>query len=409
MTNDDDFDLGPLLHGRSDQLAAPEGTWESIVRRGRRRRRAKALLAVTAGVAIVAGATPAILAINHSTDNQHLQVATGRHSAAATNPLQQQATVVHPSLARLIPTSISFVSATQGWVSGELQVLGGTVAGGLGRTDDAGTTWSIEAAAPAPEGAVRFADSTQGFSFGTTYQMTRDGGKSWQTLPSPGYIADLETVHGVVWALVRSCVRCEGLRLFQATLTSPDLVRVAAVKPIGNYDAALTLHDHAIFATGGDTMWATTNDGYSWRHEHNPCGGGSQSFAAWSGTGIAAECTPVRGVGSLFESLDAGRHWTDIANVPRVRASAGTLSAGSPDDLIVTNGVGAPYVSHRAGNHWIRASVDGPVIFAAFISNLHIVGITGGAHPAFVASENRGHTWFETPFRRKPPVIYGSS
>jgi photosystem II stability/assembly factor-like uncharacterized protein len=404
----DDFDLGPLLHGRGEELAPPAGTWESIARRGRRRRRMKASLAVLSGVAVIAGATPVILATQHSSDGQHLQVTAAQRSAAEMNP-SVSASPVHPSLAKLVPTSVSFISPTQGWVSGQIRVLGGTVAGGLGRTTDSGTTWSIEAARPAPQGTVRFADAEHGFSFGSTYQVTHDGGLTWQTLRSPGYIADLETFHGVVWALVRSCVRCEGLRLFQATVTAPTLVRVAAVKPIGSSDAALTLHGDAIYVTGGDTLWATTDDGYSWRHDHNPCGGGGQAFSAWSDTGLAAECTPARGVGSLFESMDAGRHWSNIANVPHVQAAAGTLSAGSPDQLVVTTGLGAPYVSHHHGNHWARAAVDGAVTFASYITGLQIVGITGGSEPAFVTSENGGRTWFETPFRHKLPAIYAGS
>jgi photosystem II stability/assembly factor-like uncharacterized protein len=400
---DDEFDFAPLLRERGNDLPAPAGLWESVARRGRRRRRAKTALAVAAGVAVIAGGTPVVIAIQHSSTNQHLQVAAAHRSSQPFDPALQ-APVVHPSLARLAPLTLSFVSPTQGWVSGDLKVLGGTVDGGLARTDDGGTMWSIETGVPAPQGTVRFADPRQGFSFGSSYQMTSDGGLTWRTLDSPGYIADLETYNGVVWALVRSCVRCEGLRLFQATLTRPKLVRVDAVKPIGGNDAAITLHDHAIYVTGGDTMWATTDDGYSWRHEHNPCGGGSQAFSAWSDVGIAAECTPARGIGSLFESMDAGQHWANIANVPHVQAAVGTLSAGSPDELVVTTGLGAPYVSHHHGNHWSKASVDGSVIFAAYISDLHIVGITGGEHPAFVSSTNGGRTWFETPFRHKLPL-----
>jgi len=306
---------------------------------------------------------------------------------------------VRPSLDRLVPRSVSFVTQYEGWVSGELKVRGGTVAGGLAHTITAGATWAVQAPSPTPEGAVRFADSKQGLSFGETYQVTNDGGQTWQSVPSPGYIADLETEGGVVWALVRSCGHCDGLRLYQATLVNPNLVRVSSVKPIGAYDAAITLHGHAIYVTGGDDMWASTNDGYSWSKPVNPCGGGGQAFATWSEKGLAAECTPTRGVGSLFESLDAGRHWTNIANVPHVRADVGTLSAGSPDDLLITTGSGAPFVSHHHGNHWARAEVDGAVVLAAYISNSHIVGLTAGRLPAFVTSFDSGRTWTETPFR----------
>ena len=393
----EDFGFDQLLRGRGDMLPPPAGAWESIERRGRRRRRIKSLLAVAAGVCVIAGGTPAILAMQHS-GNQQLQVAGPQHSDSPDAAGAGLDPVVHPALSLLEPTSVTFVTQTEGWVTGNLAVPGGTVTGGLGRTTDGGASWTIEVPEPAPTGTVRFADADQGFSFGSAYELTNDGGLTWQALDSPGYIADLETSNGVVWALVRSCAWCERLQLFQATLTSPKLVRVAAVKPIGSYDAALTLRGHAIYVTGGKDMWATTDDGYSWRHAANPCAGDGQAFAAWSATGLAAECTPVRGVGSLFETMDAGRHWANIANVPHVRAAVGTLSAGSPNDLLITTGLGAPYITHAHGHRWARAAVDGAVTFAAYISRQHIVGVTSGAAPAFVSSQNSGRTWTATAF-----------
>jgi photosystem II stability/assembly factor-like uncharacterized protein len=395
----DDVDFESLLSGRGDELAPPPGTWAAISRRGRRRRRVKTALAAASGVAVVAVLVPVLISVHHSSSEQKLQVAATRQSdspnalgTAADSP------VVHPALSLLVPASVTFVTQSEGWVTGGLEVPGGTVAGGLGRTTNGGVSWTIEAPHPAPEGTVRFADADQGFSFGSAYQSTDDGGLTWQTLPSPGYIADLETSNGVVWALARSCARCERLRLFQATLTSPQLVRVAAVKPIDSYDATLTLRDHAIYATGGKDLWATNDDGYSWRHETNPCLGDSQAFAAWSATGLAAECTPVRGIGSLFETVDSGRHWTNIANVPHVRAAVGTLSAGTADNLLVTTGLGAPFITHVHGHRWTRAAVPGAVTFAAYISDSHIVGLTSGALPAFVTSYDSGRTWSETAY-----------
>ncbi|HVV76074.1 MAG TPA: hypothetical protein VHC43_08570 [Mycobacteriales bacterium] len=396
-----DFDT--LLRGRGEDLDPPVGAWPTIERRARRRKQLKGLVAAAAGIVVVAGATPAVLAVRGSSDSSRLQVADSPHHNPTTMLGDNQVNpVVRARLDKLVPTSVTFVSQYEGWATGVLKVRGGTVAGGLAHTITGGATWSIQAPNPVPQGSVRFADSKQGISFGETYQVTNDGGLTWQTLPSPGYIADLETSNGVIWALVRSCEHCDGLRLFQATLTSPTLVRVSSVRPIERFDASITLHSHAIYVTGGKDMWASTNDGYSWSHPHNPCGGGSQSFAAWSEEGLAAECTPDRGVGSLFESIDAGRNWTDIANVPHVQAAVGTLSAGSPDELLITAPSGAPYVSHHHGNHWARATLDGSVILAAYISNSHIVGLTGGPLPAFVTSFDNGRTWVETPFRADP-------
>ncbi len=400
----DDVDFDPVLRGRGDVLDPPEGAWASIARRARRRKQVKALLAGAAGVAVIAGAAPAVLAVRGSSDNQRLKTLASPPHGSSTSTLGGITDpVVRPTLSKLVPTSVSFVTQSDGWASGVLRVRGGTVAGGLARTEDAGTTWSIEAPQPASDGTVRFADSKQGLAYGEGYQATDDGGLTWQQLPSPGYIADLETAGGVIWALVRSDVRSERLRLYQATLTNPTLIRVSAVPPVSSFDAAITLRGHAIYVTGGNDMWATTNDGFSWRHPRNPCGGVDQAFAAWSERGLAAECTPARGLGSIFESLDAGQDWTNIANVPHVRAAAGTLSAGSPDDLLITTGTTPPFVSHHHGSHWARADVTGAVIFAAYISGAHIVGVTAGRVPTFVTSFDAGHTWLQAPFRPAPP------
>ncbi|HWA66719.1 MAG TPA: hypothetical protein VG899_10175 [Mycobacteriales bacterium] len=395
-----DLDFDSLLRGRGDELAPPPGAWEAIRRRGRRRRRMKSALAGAVSLVVVGAAAPALVSLHKSSSDQKLQVAAARQSDTPDSLDGGEGDlVVHPALSLLVPASVSFVTQSEGWVTGGLEVPGGTVVGGLARTTDGGTTWSIETPRPAPQGTVRFADADQGFSFGADYQSTDDGGLTWHTLPSPGYIADLETAHGVVWALVRSCARCARLRLFQATLTSPQLVRVSSVKPVDSYDATLTLRGHAIYVTGGKDLWATDDDGYSWRHETNPCLGESQAFAAWSQNGLAAECTPVRGIGSLFESVDSGRHWTNIANLPHVRAAVGTLSAGTADDLLVTTGLGAPYLTYVHGHRWTRADVPGIVTFAAYISPSHIVGVTSDTSPAFVTSYDSGRTWSEVPYR----------
>jgi photosystem II stability/assembly factor-like uncharacterized protein len=173
---------------------------------------------------------------------------------------------------------------------------------------------------------------------------------------------------------------------------------VRAVAPIAPFDSALALSGGSVFVTGGEDLWVS-RDGKTWRSGINPCGAGPQSFSAWSPTDLAAECTPVRGVGSLFESNDGGLHWTNIANLPKVTAAVATLSAGTWNHLIVTTGVGAPYVTFDDGQHWRHAATGpGPVTFAAYISTTHIVGIRGGRQPAFLSSEDAGRHWTATPF-----------
>ncbi len=404
MSDHFDRDLEALLRGNHDRLEPPTELWDSVRRRARRRRQGKAVVAISAAIVVIAGAIPAVIAVRGHSSNQPLNVAgSSKQTSPITEPTLKrgQSLLTSPkTLNRLSPQTISFVSQTEGWVSGATRVTGGTINGGFGHTADGGAGWAAVPASPPPQGAVRFATSVVGFSFGPQYQVTRDGGKTWATLPTPGNIVDLETMKGRVWALVQSCEQCREPRLFTATLDAPTLQRVSAVPPIGSHDSALTLSGGSVVVTGGEDLWVST-DGTTWREGINPCGPGPQSFSAWSPTDLAAECTPVRGVGSLFESNDGGLRWSDVANLPDLTAATATLSAGTWDHLIITTGIGAPYVSFDHGQDWQRAATgNGPVTFAAYISTTHIVGIRDGRHPAFLSSVDAGRHWTATPFAR---------
>jgi hypothetical protein len=200
--NHEDLDprLEAMLHAPNEPLAPPADLWDDVRRRARRRRQGKALLAIAAGVIVVAGAIPAVIAVRHNSSNDRVQIANGPSQPVpitSGNPKAAIAIATSPgTLDRLEPETVSFVSQTQGWVSGDTRVGGGTVGGGLGRTTDGGSSWTAEPASPAPVGLVRFATQDVGFSFGPTYQITHDGGRTWATLPSPGNIVDLETMNG---------------------------------------------------------------------------------------------------------------------------------------------------------------------------------------------------------------------
>lgn len=403
MSYDDDRELEALLRGDGERLNAPPELWDTIRGRARRRKLMKGTLAAAGVVVVIAGAVPAVIAVrDNAAGNGKVNV--------STSPKREQPNIGGPtsvarptSLAALSPETVSFVSQDQGWVSGPLNVDGGQIGGGLGETTTGGSSWAPVGSNPAPTGLVRMATPTLGFSFGASYQETTDGGKTWRSLPSPGYIEDLETNSDgrQLWALVRSCVTCSNPRLFTATQANPQLHPALGVPPIDSYDAALTLAGPEVYVSGGQMLLRSIDGGLHWRTLSNPCGEGDQAFAAWEQGGLAAECTPVRGKGSVFESHDGGVHWTNIANTPvGVRAGVATLAAGISDDLVITTGVGPPYVSTDAGYTWTKASIPGagPVTFAAFISDSHVVGLSAGATPGFVSSSDAGRTWTVTRF-----------
>lgn len=413
-------DLETLLRGDRDPLAAPAELWDTIRGRARRRKMMKGALAGAAVAVVLAGAVPAVIAVrNNSAGNGSTNVASSPDKEQPGLPTATS--VARPTaLSALSPQTVSFVTQKRGWVSGPLDVDGGQVSGGLGMTTDGGASWAPLQSAP--KGLVRMATGeddlnqpAEGFSFGTSYQVTHDGGQTWQDLPSPGYIEDLEitpattAAPAVVWALVKDCVSCSGPRLFTATLDQPQLTRVDEVPEVGGFDSALTVDKDSVFVTGANTFWFSNDRGTTWQQGDNPCDGEAQSFAVWGPTnGIFAACSPARGPGSLFLSHNDGAKWTNIANLPAgVTVGPAALSAGTHNNLMITTGTGPAWVTTTAGTRgisgtaqrWTRADPDtGPVTFAAYIDDGHIVGLRGGDDPAFISSTDAGRSWTVTPF-----------
>jgi hypothetical protein len=114
--------------------------------------------------------------------------------------------------------SVTFVSSTQGWVLGSVVCSTGRCPA-LAHTLNAGHTWSLLPGPPtsvntepgSPEvsdgvGAVRFANSLDGWAYGPELWATHDGGHTWeqQTVIGGhgGPVLALETAHGIAHAVL---------------------------------------------------------------------------------------------------------------------------------------------------------------------------------------------------------------
>jgi photosystem II stability/assembly factor-like uncharacterized protein len=428
----DDRDIDELLRVPIERLAPPDGTWDLVRRRARRRRLAKAGAAVAAGMVVLAGAVPAVIAVRHNADDQTLTYTNGRGSqqnqasgvpTPAPLPSTAAPTAAVPSdLTGFFPDSVSFVTQHHGYAWGSMP---GSASGVVAQTVDGGLHWyrlaappvddSAVSASPDADGQIRFWQST-GFVYGGQYFVTADGGETWTQYTAPGYIDDLETMSGKVWALVRPSRDSSTVKLYSATTADPTLRPVTAVRAMqdvaGADSIAVNKNSIAVIA-GGYAFWASP-DGVHWHQGDDPCsasvnGGNAQSalLTTLNLGNVVAACGYNPSGGSedkrVFVTTDNGRHWTPTATDPATTGYLETLAAGTSAELIIGTSRGGAQVTHNGGASWRPGGPAGTALgFVGFIDPGHIVAVTdraGAAKGAFATSYNAGKTWQITTFQ----------
>jgi photosystem II stability/assembly factor-like uncharacterized protein len=105
----------------------------------------------------------------------------------------------------------------------------------------------------------------------------------------------------------------------------------------------------------------------------------------------------------LYQSADAGAHWTPVPGAPSDTGYLQTLSAGGGRDIIVGTFRGGAQVSHDGGATWAGDDARGvPLSFVGFIDAVHIVAVADravSATGAFATSYDGGKSWQLTRFR----------
>jgi photosystem II stability/assembly factor-like uncharacterized protein len=430
----DDFDLDALLRRPVERLAPPDGSWEQVSRRARRRKWAKASAGVTAALIIVAGAVPAVIAVRHSSNDQTIVIGNGH------GPQQkQQATTlktpgpapssapaaIAPSITGFFPDSVSFISQKDGYAWGS---IGKSRLGAIAHTTDGGTKW---VGLPAPkvdnsfvtdsadsDGQIRFGFDNTGFVYGAKYFVTSDGGETWTQFASPGYIDDLETMGTEVWALVRPSKDASTVSLYSASVSEPALQPVTAVSNIADIAGADSLalnrntstQEISVDVIAGSAAFFTSPDGVTWHQHTSPCpatvGGGHVQNALVStlnlGT-VAAACGYNVGAGSedkqVYLSTNNGKTWTITAANPSPSGYLQTFAAGTKRNMIIGTARGGAQVTHDGGATWQADVPPGnlQLSFVGFIDIKRIVGVVdrGDATSlgAFALSNNSGRSW----------------
>jgi hypothetical protein len=268
--------------------------------------------------------------------------------------------------------SVTFVSASDGWVLGTTRTCAHAPCTSVLRTTNGGRSW---VGIPAPKyklarsgmsvglERLRFADALDGFAYGSQLWVTHNGGSSWhRDRQLPGYTTDLETSAGIVYAA--TTVTKSGKQAIYASPVHSDSWKRVAGLPEASGNGGLgdiTLHSTAGWIILGNRLYATQND-YNWTKERFRCrsGYGIASVGAYSAKQITLLCVGGAALGStakvVYASSDGGADFTRVGTAPH-SGDGGLLAEPTPRHVFVASASAASfiYVSTDGGRHWRTA------------------------------------------------------
>jgi len=419
MPADDQRDrLDGWLEQQVRPLPPPEGTFELITRRARRRKLRKLAISVASAAAVVAVAvvvTPPLMSLRvtptqvagPAANGQRPTPSGGTAQPAGTGsrytpptPSNSPITAAGPSgpvPPNFQPVSVTFVSTTTGWVIGQAGTPGKCanknpyVCTSIARTSDAGKTWSggPAPATTAPSGArgvsgIRFLDGTNGWAFGPELWATHDAGRTWAQIPTNGArVTDLETAGDRAFALWATCPGGSGTA-FAAGCTSYTLMTTTARSDhwatVGGATNGLTAGGaatSAVLALFGKTGYLLAPDGtlYSgqldgaWQRvgtarcqpgPASPSGlPGSALLALASSTTVVVACNAPGGV-QVYTSANSGATWdTQPASAWSAvgEAASATSLAAAPDGTLTLAAGNGVYIFPAGASQWKQAQV----------------------------------------------------
>lgn len=338
------------------------------------------------------------------------------------------------------PASVTFTSASLGYVLGTTAHCAAPPCTSLVRTSDGGRSWAgvpaprapLDTTAPAEASgtsvrAVRFADPFDGWVFGSALWATHDGARSWHQVPLAGTVLALETSGGHVDAVVATCTSRAGCsrpaRLLQSSTGSDSFAPVAtrsaraASSPFGGL---LALHAPAGFADlgttgeepGASSALAATADGRTWNPMPDPCAGhrgfSLGALAAPDDQTLFSLCDGEGAAGSMDKLVIATNHGhSTVVGAPGRQGDGGQLAAASPSVLELATASGASQLERSidGGRTWtiVRTYNDGGAAFTdlGFTTSTRGVvvhGRPGGPADELLATTDAGASWQHVSF-----------
>jgi photosystem II stability/assembly factor-like uncharacterized protein len=280
------------------------------------------------------------------------------------------------------PSSVTFVSADQGWAIGDAPCAN-PVCTSIVRTRDGGLTWHGVPAPPAPFDAtagrlgsatgvwgLRFADPRDGWAFGGELWSTHDGGSTWSRQSAPGLgatdtVAALETTPAGVLAVIAPADGSTGSGEIDRSPTGADSWVEASTVPAPVSGAELVVGGHRVWVVPDATAaagpaWLTASEaaGGVFLAGRGPCpapASGGQ-VAAGPGNQLAVVCAGPGGAGqeskSVYTSADAGVTFSEPSSAPLGGDLEEAAAGGSTIVVAAASGASELYASFDGGRTW---------------------------------------------------------
>ncbi len=344
-------------------------------------------------------------------------------AASASASAVERTAVVRPAVGPVPkgfePASMTFVSASEGWVLGTAPCTHAPCTSVVWTTNG-GKSW---VGVPAPllklgsgVGSVglirmRFADASDGFAFGSQLWVTHNGAASWYRVTQvPNYIADLEASAGVVYAISLQASFHE--TVYSSPAGTDSWHKVSGLSSPHGYAGlgSIALHGTAGWIIVGDRLYSTTT-GAHWVRDSVTCPTqlGMTSVAAYSATQVTLLCSGLPAAGStqkeLYASTDGGTHFSKVGAVP-AGGDGGVLAEPTPTHLFVATASGATwlYVSTNGGKSWTQELflTDGGKGWGDFGFTTASQGVAVEGRPAegskMYMTKNAGAAWSVVKF-----------
>jgi photosystem II stability/assembly factor-like uncharacterized protein len=300
-----------------------------------------------------------------------------------------------PPGATIRTISVAFVNLTIGYVLASVTTDNACEIA-VEKTTDGGTT--LGAAVPVapcsllsrgPTGSVQLAvdDHGDAFVYGRALYATHDGGSTWQAVPEPGQVLDVEAVGSSVWMFVGQCRTPScwleliestdgGVSWHQspveppilATTTDPQLVRTTSASAY-----VLTVPRRNAFGEPDTvTIWYTPDGGRSWMPHDLPCliDAGDVVMTAAPDGKLFAVCAAQPAAGSqpksVVVSTNAGVTWSpagpcttsilkgECTTKSLILGYLGTLVSTGPTVVYLTGRRSPIYMTTNGGETWTR-------------------------------------------------------